>query len=147
MTKLRSILLAAALALGAGGAEAQAQLPSVDYFIGAWSKVSFNDESDRARMAQVARGYCNIPYRITRSSPDTFRMFVAETERDVRLMEQGGQLYIVPATADGGVLRGARVLRVIDQNQFTLRYVENATHQRYGANVFVRCGGAPQRRG
>lgn len=141
MTTWRAVAVAA-LALGVGApASAQPAVPPVDFFIGSWGVVAFNDERDVGRMAQVARGYCNIPYRIARRSADTFEMFVAETLREVRLMQQDGKVYIVPAQAEGNVLRGARELTMRGADSFSLRFLENANHQRYGQNVFVRCGG------
>jgi hypothetical protein len=135
------LLLLAPLAVFVAAPAPQAQpAPSVDYFVGSWGVVSYNDERDLGRMIGVARGYCNIPYRISRRSADTFEMFVAENLREVRLMTQQGKIFIVPAQADNNVLRGARELTIRDANVFTLRYLENANHARYGLNVFVRCG-------
>jgi hypothetical protein len=133
-------LAAVLLVLSPLAAAAQAPAPSVDYFVGNWANVAFNGEQDLQRMAQVARGYCNIPYRIERRGPETFAMYVAENLREVRLMQQQGKTYIVPVEAENNVLRGARELSIRDQNTFTLRYLESANHARYGLNVFVRCG-------
>lgn len=114
--------------------------PPVDYFVGNWGAVSFNDEGDVGRMAQVARGYCNLPYKIERRSPDTFAMYVSEKLKEVKLLEQDNRVYIVPLTPEGQVIHGARELTVRDQNTFSLRYLESAENARYGPNVFVRCG-------
>ena len=114
--------------------------PPVDYFIGTWSTVSFNDEGDVGRMVQVARGYCNLPYKINRRSSDTFEMYVAEKLVEVKLLEQDNRVYIVPNTPEGQKIYGARELSVRDNNIFSLRYLENVNHVRYGQNVFVRCG-------
>lgn len=130
---------------GSIGTIAAQPAPSVDYFIGTWSTVAFNDENDLGRMTQMARGYCNIPYVIRRRSADTFEMYVAENLAEVRLMQRDGKVYIVPAQDERGVLRGARELRIRDSNTFTLRYLENANHQRYGQGVFVRCGARASR--
>jgi hypothetical protein len=135
-TKVIAVLAATWIA---GAAQAQ-QAPSVDYFIGSWGVVTYNDANDLGRMIGVARSYCNIPYRIERRTPETFAMYVAENLRDVRLMEQRGRWYIVPTEADNNVLRGARELTIRDSNTFMLRYLENHNHARYGLNVFVRCG-------
>ena len=140
-----SRIIALVLALAAVPAAAQAPQPSVEYFVGTWANVTYNDNNDLGRMITVARGYCNIPYRIERRSADTFAMYVAENLREVRLMQQQGRVYIVPTEAENNVLRGARELTIRDGNTFMLRYLENANHARYGLNVFVRCGG--QRRG
>jgi hypothetical protein len=137
-----SRILCLLLALAAGPASAQAPAPTVDYFIGNWANVSYNDNNDLPRMITVARGYCNLPYRIERRSPDTFMMYVAENLREVRLMQQEGRTYIVPTMAENNILRGARELTIRDANTFMLRYLENGTHARYGLNVFVRCGGS-----
>lgn len=145
MTTSRLLALTFAFAFAAAPAAAQAPAPSVDYFVGSWANVTYNDNNDLPRMITVARGYCNLPYRIERRSADTFAMYVAENLREVRLMQQQGRVYIVPTEAENNVLRGARELTIRDQNTFMLRYLENATHSRYGLNVFVRCGG--QRRG
>lgn len=140
------IAVAAAIVLSAAAMPARAQqAPSVDYLVGNWGVVSFNNDGDLGRMIGIARGYCNIPYRINRRSNDTFEMFVAENLREVRLMQQNNRIYIVPVEADNNVLRGAREITVRDANVFTLRYLENANHQRYGLNVFVRCGARAQR--
>jgi hypothetical protein len=142
MNTIQRALAAAALLLGAAGpAASQSAVPPVDFFIGSWGVVAFNDERDVGRMTQVARGFCNIPYRIARRSAETFEMFVAESLREVRLMQQEGRVYIVPAQAEGNVLRGARELTMRGPDSFSLRFLENANHQRYGQNVFVRCGG------
>lgn len=116
------------------------QAPPVDYFIGSWSTVSFNDESDVGRMTQIARGYCNLPYKIARKSADSFEMYVAEKLTEVKLLEQDNRVYIVPITPEGQRVHGARELTVRDHNVFSLRYLEKANHERYGLNVFVRCG-------
>lgn len=139
MRRFPLFIVSLALLLGTSALRAQ-PAPSVDFFIGSWGVVSFNDDRDLGRMIGVARSYCNIPYRINRRSADTFEMFVAENLREVRLMTQQGKVFIVPAQADNNVLRGARELTIRDANVFTLRYLENANHARYGLNVFVRCG-------
>jgi hypothetical protein len=144
-----SRVLSFLLVLAAGPAVAQAPAPSVDYFVGTWANVTYNDSNDLPRMITVARGYCNLPYRIERRSADTFAMYVAEDLREVRLMQQQGHVYIVPTEAENNVLRGAREVTIRDANTFMLRYIENARNAQYGLNVFVRCGGAaarPQRR-
>lgn len=140
MTGMR-MTLAAAVVFAATAVQAQ-PAPSVDFFIGNWSTVAYNDENDLSRMAGVARGYCNLPYRITRKSPETFEMYVAENLAEVRLLQRDGKFYIVPVQEDRGILRGAREVRIRDANMFTVQYLENNLNQRYGRGVFVRCGAA-----
>ena len=114
--------------------------PPIDYLVGTWSPVTFNDESDVGRMIQVARGYCNLPYKINRKNPETVEMYVAEKLAEVKFLEQDNRVYVVPLTPEGQRIYGAREFTMRDQNVFTLRYLENANHVRYGLNVFVRCG-------
>lgn len=115
--------------------------PSVDYFVGNWGTVSFNDENDVKKMIAIARGYCNLPYKIVKKSDKTFMMYVAENLKEVEILQQDGKTYIIPVTPEGQTVYGARELTVRDANTFSLKYVEKANHARYGQNVFVRCGG------
>lgn len=138
----RLAMAVAALTVSISGAVAQSPPPDPDYFVGRWGKVAFNDDRDLGRMINMARSFCgNIPYMIRRRSGDAFEMFVAETLRDVRVVSDGSRLFIVPVGADA-TTAGVRELSVRDRNVFTLRYLDQQNHSRYGANVFVRCGAA-----
>ncbi len=89
----------------------------------------------------MARGYCGgLATPITRKSDTTFMMYVTDQLKEVEIMEQDGKYFIVPAQAEEGILKGARELEVKGPNVFTLKYIENQHHSRYGPNVFVRCG-------
>jgi hypothetical protein len=113
------------------------------FFVGHWGQVSFNNENDLAKMTQVARTYCNLPVTIALNTPTTFKMYVATELKEVQVFEQSGSLYIIPTEQlSDGIIRGARELRVIDNNTFTLRYLEDEAHRHYGPNVFTRCGAA-----
>jgi hypothetical protein len=113
------------------------------YFAGRWGQVSFNNADDLPKMAKVARDYCKLPTTITLSSPSTFRMYVATELKEAQVFEQNGSLYIIPTEQlSDGLIRGARELHVLDNNTFTLRYLEDEAHRRYGPNVFARCGAA-----
>lgn len=139
---LRRTLLAAAAVLVSSSGLFAAELPGADYFEGRWGTVSYNDEGDLGRMTQVARGYCgSLAYVIRRKSNETFEMYVAESLKEVRVMDREGKAFVVPVETDQGVFKGARELQVRNNNTFTLKYLENHNHQRYGLNVFVRCGG------
>jgi hypothetical protein len=110
------------------------------FFAGRWGQVSFNNEGDLPKMAKVAHEYCNLPVTITLNSPNTFMMYVTTELKEVQVFEQSGSLYIIPtAQLSDGIIRGARELHVIDNNTFTLRYLEDEAHRRYGPNVFARC--------
>jgi hypothetical protein len=113
------------------------------FFAGRWGQVSFNTAEDLPKMSKVAREYCNLPVNITLNSPETFMMYVATELKEVQVFEQSGSLYVIPiAQLSDGVIRGARELHIIDNNTFTLRYLEDEAHRHYGPNVFVRCGAA-----
>lgn len=120
---------------------ASAAIPA-SFFAGRWGQVSFNTADDLPKMTKVAREYCNLPVTITQNSPSTFMMYVTTELKEVQVFEQSGSLYVIPTTQmSDGLIRGARELRVIDNNTFTLRYLEDEAHRRYGPNVFARCSG------
>jgi hypothetical protein len=140
LAKTRVAALFATVMVASMPATAQPQVPDASYFVGRWGKVSFNDDRDLGRMINMARSFCgSIPYVIRARGGDAFEMFVADTLRDVRVVQENGRLYIVPVVNNGGV-NGARELTVRDRNVFTVRYLDPGIHSRYGANVFVRCG-------
>lgn len=114
----------------------------VSFFTGSWGQVSFNDESEIPKMRGVARQYCgSLAVSIGPRSPETFGMYVGTDLKEVQVFEQGGGLYIIPVEQlNDGTVRGARELRVLDNNAFTLRYLEAEAFRRYGPNLFVRCG-------
>ncbi|MES2906198.1 MAG: hypothetical protein V4691_04120, partial [Pseudomonadota bacterium] len=70
-----------------------------------------------------------------------FAMYVTTDLKEVQIYEQNGGLYVIPVEQlSDGAVRGARELHVLDNNAFTLRYIEPEAHRRYGPNLFVRCG-------
>lgn len=118
------------------------QTVPVSYFTGSWGQVSFNTEDDIPKMRNVARQYCGgLAVRITPRSPETFQMYVTTNLREVQVYEQNGQTFIIPVDqVSDGAIRDARELKVLDQNAFTLRYLQEEANNRYGPNLFVRCG-------
>ncbi len=115
---------------------------AANFFVGRWGQVAFNNENDLPKMRGVAKGYCgSVATSITQRTPETFAMYVMTDLKEVQVYEQNGSLYIIPVEqVSDGVIRGARELHVLDDNAFTLRYLEDEAHRRYGPNVFVRCG-------
>ncbi len=67
-------------------------------------------------------------------------MFVGDQQAPVRVVQQDGRLFIARAVGEGIIAGGARELTIRDRNVFTVRYIDQSYHSRYGANVFVRCG-------
>ncbi len=128
-----------ALALATHTAHA-AELPDVNYFIGRWGVVAFNNEKDLMPMAGVARGFCGgLAYHIKKKSDDTFMMYVEDKMKDVKLYSEGGKTYIVPAETPKGIYEGAREVNIVNDRTFTLEYLESTNNARYGKNVFTRC--------
>jgi hypothetical protein len=116
-------------------------LVPASYFVGRWGQVSFNSTEDLPKMRKIAREYCNLPVTISLKSPTTFGMYVTTESKEVEVYEQNGSLYVIPVEQLGdGLIRGARELHVLDESAFTLRYLEEEAHRRYGPNLFVRCG-------
>ncbi len=112
------------------------------FFAGSWGQVSFNNDGDIPKMRGIARQYCgSLAVPIRTASPTSFMMYVTTELKEVQVYEQGGQQFIVPvAQLSDGVVREARALHVVDNNAFTLHYLDENAHSRYGDNLFVRCG-------
>lgn len=118
------------------------QTVPASYFSGSWGQVSFNTQADIPKMRAIARQYCGplaVPIRL--ATPTTFMMYVTTALKEVQVYDQNGQSYIIPVEQmDDGIIRDARELKILDQNAFTLHYLQEEAHQRYGNNIFVRCG-------
>ena len=121
--------------------EASPTIPA-SFFAGSWGQVSFNNESDIPKMRGIARQYCGpLAVPIRTNSPTTFMMYVTTELKEVQVYDQGGQQFIIPvAQQSDGVVREARALHVVDNNAFTLHYLDENAQSRYGDNLFVRCG-------
>lgn len=113
-----------------------------NYFVGKWGQVSFNTEDDIPKMRRIAREYCGpLAVTIGAVTPSTFSIYVMTDLKEAQVYEQNDSFYIIPVEQlSDGVIRNARELRVLDNNAFTLRYLEDEAHRRYGPNLFVRCG-------
>lgn len=116
--------------------------PSVspEDIVGRWGLAAFHKPEDRPRTEAAARGQCQQPYVINRSS-----LGVAMLGHDNPAVQdmtikasQEGKTYIGPGVEPGGA--DDREVVSFDGRVLVLKWVDPEVASRYGTMVLVRCG-------
>jgi hypothetical protein len=151
-------VLAAGLVLGgcsgmslpsfSGGSDPAAPPPSAsvpskyspEELVGRWGYTSFQNEADRQRTVNTARGLCRNPYVIARGPSGGVMMHLADQRQPSELRLKGssdGKNYIGPDGPAGG--EQDREIVSFDGRVLIARYVDPDAANRYGNQVYVRC--------
>jgi hypothetical protein len=108
--------------------------------VGRWGIASFHKPEDQPRTEAAARGQCNQPYVINRSS-DGVAMLGHDSPQVQDMMIKAsadGQTYIGPGPDPGGA--DDRAVASFDGRVLVLKWVDPEVAGRYGTMVLVRCG-------
>jgi hypothetical protein len=108
--------------------------------IGRWGYTSYQNEADRARTVNTARGLCRNPYVIARGPSGGVMMHLADQRQPSELRLKGssdGRNYIGPDGPAGG--EQDREIVSFDGRVLIARYVDSDAANRYGNQVYVRC--------
>jgi hypothetical protein len=108
--------------------------------IGRWGYTSYQNEADRARTVNTARGLCRNPYVIARGPSGGVMMHLADQRQPSELRLKGsadGRNYIGPDGPAGG--EQDREIVSFDGRVLIARYVDPDAANRYGNQVYVRC--------
>jgi len=116
-------------------APAQAQALRTEDLIGRWGVAAYWSESDAARVAAQAKGFCGQPYVVARGAGGAARMFEAFEGRPQDVRVEGGQI----VAADGST-RSTKAVQRWDGTTLVFNYVDEEAKRKYGNMVFVRCG-------
>jgi len=116
--------------------------PSVraEDIVGRWGIASFHKPEDQPRTEAAARGQCNQPYVINRSS-DGVAMLGHDSPQVQDMMIKAsadGRTYIGPGPDPGGA--DDREVGSFDGRVLVLKWVDPEVAGRYGTMVLVRCG-------
>jgi hypothetical protein len=124
---------------------AEASLPSryqPEEFVGRWGYTSYQKEADRARTEAAARGQCRQPYVIARGPGGGVMMHLPDQKQPSELKlkgAQGGKNFIgLPEEPVG--TGSDREIMSFDGRVLVMRYVDPDAANRYGNQVYVRCG-------
>jgi hypothetical protein len=124
---------------------ADAALPSryqPEEFVGRWGYTSYQKEADRARTETAARGQCRQPYVIARGPGGGVMMHLPDQKQPSELKlkgAQGGKNFIgLPEDPVGS--GSDREIVSFDGRVLIMRYVDADAANRYGNQVYVRCG-------
>jgi hypothetical protein len=124
---------------------AETALPSryqPEEFVGRWGYTSYQKEADRARTETAARGQCRQPYVIARGPGGGVMMHLPDQKQPSELKlkgAQGGKNFIgLPEDAAG--TGSDREILSFDGRVLIMRYVDPDAANRYGNQVYVRCG-------
>ena len=125
---------------------ADAAMPSryqPEEFVGRWGYTSYQKEADRARTETAARGQCRQPYVIARGPGGGVMMHLPDQKQPSELKlkgAQGGKNFIgLPEDPAGS--GSDREIISFDGRVLIMRYVDPDAANRYGNQVYVRCGG------
>ena len=108
--------------------------------VGRWGYTSYQNEADRARTVNTARGLCRNPYVIARGPSGGVMMHLADQRQPSELRLKGssdGKNYIGPDGPAGG--EQDREIVSFDGRVLIARYVDPDAANRYGNQVYVRC--------
>ena len=126
-------------------APSDAALPSryqPEEFVGRWGYTSYQKEADRARTETAARGQCRQPYVIARGPGGGVMMHLPDQKQPSELKlkgAQGGKNFIgLPEDPAGS--GSDREIMAFDGRVLIMRYVDPDAANRYGNQVYVRCG-------
>jgi hypothetical protein len=118
-------------------------LPSkyaAEELVGRWGYTSYQNEADRARTINAARGQCKTPYVIARGPGGGVMMHLADDKQPSELRLKGsadGKNYIGP-DGDAGVAQDQEIV-TFDGRVLVTRYVDPDAAKRYGNMVRVKC--------
>lgn len=113
---------------------------SPEEFVGRWGYTSYQNEADKARTINTARGLCRNPYVIARGPSGGVMMHLADQRQPSELRLKGssdGKNYIGPDGEAGGAQD--REIVSFDGRVLIARYVDPDSANRYGNQVYVRC--------
>ena len=108
--------------------------------IGRWGYTSYQNEADRARTVNTARGLCRNPYVIARGPSGGVMMHLADQRQPSELLLKGssdGKNFIGPDGPAGG--EQDREIVSFDGRVLIARNVDSDAANRYGNQVYVRC--------
>jgi len=112
-------------------------------FVGRWGYTSYQKEADRARTETQARGQCRQPYNITRGPGGGVMMHLPDQRQPSELKPKGGEggkNYLgLPEDPPGS--GSDREIVSFDGRVLIMRYIDPDAANRYGNQVYVRCGG------
>ncbi len=123
-----------------------AALPSkyaAEEFVGRWGYTSYQNEADRARTINAARGQCKTPYVIAKGPTGGVMMHLADDKQPSEQRLKGspdGKNYIGP-DGDAGVAQDQEIV-TFDGRVLVTRYVDPDAGKRYGNMVRVKCPAA-----
>ena len=121
-------------------------LPSkyaAEEFVGRWGYTSYQNEADRARTINVARGQCRTPYVIAKGPGGGIMMHLADEKQPSELRLKGspdGKNYIGP-DGDAGIAQDQEIV-TFDGRVLVTRYVDPDAGKRFGNMVRVKCPAA-----
>ncbi len=114
--------------------------------VGRWGIASFHKPEDQPRTEAAARGQCNQPYVINRSSDGVAMLGHDNPQVQDMIIKASvdGRTYIGPGPDAGGA--DDREVAQFDGRVLVLKWVDPEVAGRYGTMVLVRCGapGAPK---
>jgi hypothetical protein len=117
-----------------------------DEFVGRWGYTSYQNEADRARTINAARGQCRTPYVIAKGPTGGVMMNLADEKQVSEMRLKGssdGKNYIGP-DGDAGVAQDQEIV-TFDGRVLITRYVDPDAAKRYGNMVRVKCPAAGAR--
>jgi len=108
--------------------------------VGRWGIASFHKPEDQPRTEAAARGQCNQPYVINRSSEGVAMLGHDSPQvQDMMIKASAdGRTYIGPGPDPGGA--DDREVGSFDGRVLVLKWVDPEVAGRYGTMVLVRCG-------
>lgn len=111
-------------------------------FVGRWGYTSYQKEADRARTETAARGQCRQPYVVNRGPGGGVMMHLPDQKQPSELKPKGGEggkNYLgLPEDPPGS--GSDREILSFDGRVLVMRYVDPDAANRYGNQVYVRCG-------
>jgi hypothetical protein len=115
---------------------------SPEELVGRWGYTSYQNEADKARTVNTARGLCRNPYVIARGASGGVLMHLADQRQPSELRLKGssdGKNYIGPDGEAGGAQD--REIVSFDGRVLITRFVDPDAGNRYGNMIYVRCAG------
>ena len=113
---------------------------SPEELVGRWGYTSYQNEADKVRTVNTARGLCRNPYVIARGPSGGVMMHLADQRQPSELRLKGsadGRNYIGP-DGDAGSAQDREIVS-FDGRVLIARYVDPDAANRYGNQVYVRC--------
>ena len=108
--------------------------------VGRWGYATFQKPEDQKRTEAAARSSCRKPYVIGRAPSGGVMMHLPDETKQSELNLKGGpggKTYVGPGPEPAGELD--REVVSFDGRVLILKWVDEATQQRYGTGIYVRC--------